>query len=56
MASENKRNEEPEIYKLSFMSTIAFPEKDKKKLMSERDSVLKKNKDHDTNAKLGEKT
>lgn len=42
---ESRKNEEFDVYKLNFMSTIVFLEEDKKKLMSKRDSIIKKTKD-----------
>lgn len=53
LASESKTIVELEVYNLNFMSTNAFFVKDMKKLMKERNSFLKKNKDLlDSNTKL----
>lgn len=50
---EVRRNKEFEIYKLNFMTTITIMENNKKKLITEMVSILKKFKDlQDTNAKL----
>lgn len=45
LAYQSKSTKEFEMYKLNSASTIAFLEENKKKLMNERDSILKRNYD-----------